>query len=44
MQLFSKLNKQGKTIILITHDKKIAAYAKRLISIEDGRIIKDEKI
>ena len=44
MQLFSKLNQQGKTIILITHDKKIAVYAKRLISIEDGRIIKDEKI
>ena len=44
MKLFTKLNQQGKTIILITHDKKIAAYAKRLISIEDGRIIKDEKI
>ena len=44
MQLFTKLNQQGKTIILITHDKKIAAYAKRLILIEDGRIIKDEKI
>lgn len=43
MQLFTKLNNQGKTIILITHDKKIAAYAKRLISIEDGRIVKDEK-
>ena len=44
MQLFTKLNHQGKTIILITHDKNIASYAKRLISIEDGRIIKDEKI
>ena len=44
MQLFTKLNCQGKTIILITHDKNIASYAKRLISIEDGRIIKDEKI
>ena len=44
MKLFTELNQQGKTIILITHDKKIAVYAKRLISIEDGRIIKDEKI
>ena len=43
MQLFTKLNHQGKTIILITHDKNIASYAKRLILIEDGRIIKDEK-
>ena len=44
MQLFTELNQQGKTIVLITHDKKVAAYAKRLISIEDGRIVKDEKM
>ena len=44
MQLFTELNQQGKTIVLITHDKKVASYAKRLISIEDGRIIKDEKM
>ena len=44
MKLFTELNQQGKTVILITHDKKIASYAKRLISIEDGRIVKDEKM
>lgn len=44
MQLFSDLNDIGKTIILITHDKQVASYAKRLITIQDGRILKDEQI
>ena len=44
MQLFSGLNDAGKTIILITHDGQIASYAKRLITIQDGRILKDEQI
>lgn len=44
MQLFSDLNDAGKTIILITHDRQIASYAKRLITIQDGRILKDEQI
>lgn len=34
----------GKTIILITHDKNIASYAKILITIQDGRILTNEKI
>ena len=44
MQLFSDLNIAGKTMILITHDRQIASYAKRLITIQDGRILKDEQI
>lgn len=44
MQLFSELNAIGKTIILITHDRQIASYANRLITIQDGRILKDEQI
>lgn len=44
MRLFTELNMMGKTIILITHDKNIASYAKRLIMIQDGRILTDEKI
>lgn len=43
MQLFRNLNKQGKTVIMITHDANIAASAHRIITISDGRIIKDEK-
>ncbi len=34
--------KYNQTIIMITHDKKIAQYANRIITIEDGKIIRDE--
>ncbi len=44
MQVFSELNAMGKSIILITHDRNVAAYAKRLIIIQDGRILSDEAI
>lgn len=43
MRIFSDLNAKGKTVIVITHDPHIASYAKRLITIQDGRILKDEK-
>ncbi len=41
MKILSKLNAQGHTIILVTHDPKIAACAKRIITIEDGSIKSD---
>lgn len=44
MQIFSELNAEGRTVILITHDQQIASYAKRLITIQDGRILNDEQI
>jgi putative ABC transport system ATP-binding protein len=37
-QLFLKLNREGKTIIYVTHSKELAAKAKRRITIKDGRI------
>ena len=40
MEFFTKLNKDGKTIILITHDKDVAKYAKRIVKLRDGRIEK----
>ncbi|SQA98793.1 Macrolide export ATP-binding/permease protein MacB [Cedecea neteri] len=43
MGIFKELNKQGKTIILVTHDKDIASQADRIISMNDGRIVKDKK-
>jgi len=43
MKFLSKLNKQGNTIILITHEKHIAKYAKRIIALKDGKIISDKK-
>lgn len=39
MHIFHKLNKEGKTIIMITHEDDIAANAKRSIRIKDGEII-----
>jgi putative ABC transport system ATP-binding protein len=42
MKLFGKLHTDGNTIILVTHDRDVAAYARRVISIRDGRIASDE--
>ncbi len=38
MELFSELNRENRTIIMITHDMNIAAHAKRIIRIIDGEI------
>lgn len=38
MDILVNLHKQGKTVILVTHDPKIAEYAHRTIRLEDGRI------
>ena len=40
MDIFTKLNKEGKTIIMITHEPDIAGYAHRTITIKDGKISK----
>jgi putative ABC transport system ATP-binding protein len=36
MELFQKLNEEGVTVLMITHDPEIAAHAKRVVSIRDG--------
>lgn len=41
MQLFQELNDEGVTIILVTHEDEVANYAKRIIELRDGKIIKD---
>ncbi len=41
LETFQKLNEQGRTIILITHEKYIAEHAKRVIEIKDGEIVED---
>ena len=43
MNLFTELNKGGRTIILVTHEEDIARYAKRIIKIVDGEIHSDER-
>ena len=42
MSIFKELNKEGHTIVMITHEPDIAAFAKRVIHIRDGKIEKDE--
>ena len=44
MALFQDLNRQGKTIVLVTHEHDIAAFASRLITFRDGQVVSDEQI
>ncbi len=38
IELFEQLNREGKTIIMITHDEKIAKHTKRIVRILDGEL------
>jgi len=44
LRLFERLHSEGNTIILVTHDRDVAGYAHRIISIRDGRIASDERV
>jgi len=44
MSTFQELNRQGITIILVTHEHDIAAYCRRIIEFRDGRIIRDQGV
>ena len=44
LALLEGLNRQGKTIIIVTHEKEIAEHAPRIIHMRDGRIISDERL
>lgn len=44
MKIIKKLNDDGNTIILVTHEPEIAQYAKRIIHLKDGLIDRDEVI
>jgi len=44
MLMFSRLNSEGRTIILITHEEDIAAYAKRVVRLRDGLVIDDRRL
>ena len=43
MRILQELHAEGHTIILVTHDAKVAAHAQRIIEIADGSIISDQK-
>jgi putative ABC transport system ATP-binding protein len=44
MALFQKLNREGKTIVLVTHEEDLARHSKRIIRFKDGRIVVDEPV
>jgi len=41
MSILKRLNEQGKTVVIVTHEKEIADFAKRIIKMRDGQIISD---
>jgi putative ABC transport system ATP-binding protein len=44
MALFQELNEQGITIVIVTHEPEVALYAKRIVEMRDGRIIRDHAV
>ncbi len=43
LELFSELNRQGNTVLLVTHDPKIAALASRRVELQDGLVVREEE-
>jgi putative ABC transport system ATP-binding protein len=43
MAIFSRLNVEGRTVVLITHEEDVASYAKRVVRMRDGLILDDER-
>ena len=41
MEILDKLNKEGHTIVLVTHENDIAAYSRRILRIKDGQLESD---
>ncbi|MEW5877184.1 MAG: ABC transporter ATP-binding protein [Acidobacteriota bacterium] len=43
MELFDQLNREGHTIVLVTHEEDIAAHAQRIVRLRDGQILDDRR-
>lgn len=43
MELFDRLNREGHTIVLVTHEEDIAAHARRIVRLRDGQILDDRR-
>ena len=44
MAVFQELNRQGITVVLVTHENDIANYTKRIVRFLDGKIVSDQQI
>ena len=44
LRIFARLNREGRTLVLITHEPDVAEQAKRVISLSDGRIVEDRRL
>lgn len=44
LALFQALNRQGRTVILVTHDADVALHASRIVTLRDGQLISDEPV
>lgn len=42
LALFQDLNARGRTVVIVTHDERVAAHCKRVVRLRDGRIIRDD--
>ena len=43
VELFKKLNAEGRTIVIVTHSNELAQIAKRIVTLKDGKILSDEQ-
>jgi len=44
ISIFQSLNRDGRTIVLVTHDQEVARYTSRIVRLEHGRIVADETV
>jgi putative ABC transport system ATP-binding protein len=44
LRIFARLNAEGRTVVLITHEPDVAEQAKRVVTLSDGRVVEDRRV